>query len=394
MPLLISDISSVLKKVIVPRVQSQITKENILFSQIKKNVGVVVSNNTVYASVRSGKHSGIYTAAENSEPYTGKAQYAQPYTPVKYAFGTLELTDQAIEAANQDNVKAVASILKTEVEALKDDFKLDINRMLHGDGTGKLCLADGTQGGGGSTALTVKSNPNGGDANEYISVGSYIVIGAGAAVQVTALTGATGVTLASARTWTDGDVVKRAGADEPMGLAGIIDDGDNVATIQNILRSANPWANGWTEDTAKRLAEDEMIKVYLKTRRYGGAKFCLMGEAMYRTYGALLTSQKRNTDSKPVLQGGWQGLEFMGGQCPVLLDFDTWSGYVHFVDPDAMTIAEMSDPFAWLEADAHGGILKRSASNRTVWEGTMKYYFNLIATKFRSSGRLSNKSET
>lgn len=392
MALLISEIGAVLKKVIAPRVQEQITKESVLFNQIKKNVGVTVANNTIYSAARTGRHSGIYTAAENVAPYAGKAAYAQPYTSMKYAFGTLELTDQAIEAAKGGDVKAIASILKLEIDALKNDFKLDINRMLHGAGTGKLCLANGA--GSSATALTVDSNPNGGDANEYISVGSYIVIGSGAAVQVTALTGSTGVTLAEARDWSDNDVVKRAGADEPMGLAGIIDDGDNVATIQAILRSSNPWANSHVDDTAEVLSESDMISIFLKTRRLGGAKFCLMGEAMYRKYGSLLLSMKRNTDSKPVLGGGWHGLDFMGGQCPVLLDFDAWSGYVQFVNPDALTIAEMSEPFAWLEADAHGGILSRSSSNRTVWEGTMKYYFNLFALDFKSHGRLSGKTES
>ena len=52
----------------------------------------------------------------------------------------------------------------------------------------------------------------------------------------------------------------------------------------------------------------------------------------------------------------------------------------------------MSTPFSWLEADAHGGILGRSSSNRTIWEGTLKYYFQLVAKKFKTMGRLSNKT--
>jgi hypothetical protein len=75
-----------------------------------------------------------------------------------------------------------------------------------------------------------------------------------------------------------------------------------------------------------------------------------------------------------------------------MLDFDTWDGYVQFVDFDALTIAEMSAPFVWLEADAHGGILKRSSSNRTIWEGTLKYYYNLVGKKFKSMGRLRAKT--
>jgi hypothetical protein len=82
----------------------------------------------------------------------------------------------------------------------------------------------------------------------------------------------------------------------------------------------------------------------------------------------------------------------MGGNVGVILDFDCWDGYVQMVDFDALTIAEMSQPFAWLEADAHGGILKRSSSNRTIWEGTLKYYLNLVALKFKSMARMSGQT--
>jgi 6-phosphofructokinase len=69
-----------------------------------------------------------------------------------------------------------------------------------------------------------------------------------------------------------------------------------------------------------------------------------------------------------------------------------YAGLYNLVDFDKLTLAQMSNPFEWLEADAHGGILKRSSSNRTVWEGTLKYYANLCARSFKSSGRLSGKT--
>jgi len=387
MALTISNISAVLKKIIVPVVQSQLRKESILFDKIKRNVGVTVTNNTIYIPVRSGRHSGIYAVAEGTEPYSGKSKYEQPYTSVKYAFGTLELTDQAIEAAS-DNIKAISAILSTEIQALKDDFRMDLNRQLHGAGTGKLCQTNGT--GSASTTLIVDTAPHGGDATDYLVEGMYIQIGTGSAVQISSVDSATQVTLASATSWDDDTVIIKANAAEAMGLAGIIDDGDNVATIQAITRSSTPWACAYTEDTSATLTEAYMINLYLKTLKFGGAKVVLAGETLFSKYGQLLTSMKKTADLKEVLSGGWKGLEFMNG-IPVICDFDTWSGYMQFVDFEALTIAEMSKPFAWLEADAHGGILKRSASNRTIWEGTLKYYFNLVAKKFKSSGRLSGK---
>lgn len=390
MGLTISNISAILKKIIVPTIQDQLPKENVLFNKIKKNVGVRVANNQIYVAARSGRHSGIYSAAEGSEPFTGKAKYQQPYTNMKYLFGTLELTDQAIEATKGGDVKAIASILATEITALKDDMKADLNRILNGAGTGKLCQTNGT--GANSTALLVDTNPAGLAANFYIADGMYLQLGTGSTVQVSALVGSTGITLASAATWSDDVVITKAYDDEPMGIAGIIDDGDNVATIQNLARASNSWCNAATYDTATTLTEANMIDVYLQTKQYGGAKVITMGKTLFAKYGALLTSMKRTRDLKEILSGGWKGLEFMGGDVGVMLDFDCWDGYVQMIDFDALTLAEMSEPFAWLEADAYGGILKRSSSNRTVWEGTLKYYFNLVGLKFKSSGRMSGQT--
>lgn len=393
MALTISDISAVLKKVIAPTVEPQLRRESVLFDKIKRNVGTTIANDKIYIAARTGRHSGIYTVAEGTEPRSGKAKYQQPYTSLKFAFGTLELTDQAIEAASKGEVKAIASILSTEIEALKDDIRMDLNRQFHGAGTGQLCLANGT--GSSATTLTVDTCPAAGlDATEYLAEGMYITIGTGTAVEIASVDSATQVTLATAKTWANNDVVKKADADEMMGLAGIIDDGDNVATIQNILRSSYPWAKAHTEDTGATLTEAHMINLYLKTLRFGGGKVWLMGETLFSKYGQLMTSLKRSADLKEVLSGGWMGLSFMGGRVGVMLDPDTWDGYAQLVDFNALTLAEMTKPFQWLEADAHGGILKRSASNRTVWEGTLKYYANLVGRRFKSSGRLSGKTAT
>jgi len=207
------------------------------------------------------------------------------------------------------------------------------------------------------------------------------------------LVSTTGATLSAGKTWANNDVITKASDDEPMGLAGIIDDGDNVATIQAMTRASYPIFNAFTYDTDTALTENAMIRTYLKTKRRAtgkGEKVWLMGSDLYADYGSLLVSTKRTKDTREVLKGGWMGLDFMDG-VGVMLDDDCWYGYAQFVDFGALTIAEMSEPMKWLEGDAHGGILIRSASNRTVWEGTLKHYWNLIGLNFKALARMSNQ---
>jgi hypothetical protein len=391
MALQISDISAILKKVIIPEVYDLIKTESILRANIKKNVGVRVANNTIYISARTGRHSGIYHVAEGTAPFTGKAKYQQPYTSMKYGFGTIELSDQSIEAAlNSGDTKAIAAILSTEIMALKDDIKADDNRIMHGAGTGKLALTNGT--GANSTTLLIDGNPAGLDANEYFAEGMYIQIGSTAAntALVSALVGTTGLTLSAGTTWANDDIIRKASYDEPMGLAGIIDDGDNVATIQAMTRASYPIFNAITYDTDTTLTESNMVSTYIKAKRKGKIDVCLMGAHMYALYGSLLTSTKRTRDTKEVLTGGWKGLDFMDG-VGVYLDHDTWYGYVQMVNFAGLTIAEMTEPMKWLEGEAHGGVLIRSASNRTVWEGTLKHYWNLVGLNFQGQARMSSQ---
>jgi len=386
----ISNISAILKKIIIPVIKEQMNKEAVLFNKIKRNSGVTIANNSIYLAARTNRHSGIYTVAEGNEPRTGKATYDQPYASIKYAFGTLELTDQAIEAASNSDKKAIAAILATEVTALKDDFRKDLNRQMWGDGTGQLCLCNGTASTAG-TALIVDS-----PGTRYLTPGMYVVIGSEAATQITAVTASTTATLATATAWADNAIIRKEYAsgssyNEFMGLKGIIDTGTYVTTIQNIVRSSNSWAQSHADDASGSLTEAGMITQYMNCLEYGKPDVWFFGPYGFSRYGNLLTSMKKTASLQEVLAGGWKGLEFM--DIGVMLDYDcpetsSNDAFAFLVDFDALTIAEMTDPLKWLEADAHGGILKRSASNRTIWEGTLKYYANLVANKFKSMARM------
>ena len=383
----LSDISAVLKEVVAPEVYDQLSNVNLLFQKVKADSKIVDTNNNIYLPVRTGRHSGVYSVAEGVNPRTGKAKRQRMSSTIKYTFGTLELTDQTLTAAKRGDKKAVVPILTDEISALTGAMEKSFNRQWFNDGSGQLCLANGA---GSSATAVVVDTPG----TDYIAEGMYVVIGSNSAVEVVSVDSDTQFTIASALSWSDNDVITAADADEMMGLKGIIDDGAHVATFQGLSRATNPFLNSYCEDTAEALSEAKMITAYNKAKKYskkGDLIVCFMGQTLFEKYGSLLTSMKRSADTKEVLSGGWSGLEFMGGQCPVILDYDCPEGFVFFANLSVLIRAEMEKPFQWLEGEK-GGILTRSPSNRTVWEATMKAYINLVTTFPRAAAALRNKT--
>lgn len=390
----LTSIAPVLNKIILPEVQTLFSKTNVFMNQIKKNVGTTIANNQVYIAARNGYHSGFYAVAEGTNPRVGRASYIQPYAALKFAFLTFGFTDQALSLAANSGKQAIAAAFSMELDSGMFTAKKHMNRIFHGAGTGKLALANGA--GIATTALVVDGCPSepatGGRHTKYLAAGQYISFDGGTAVEIASVDSFTGVTLSAVATWSDNAVITLANADEPMGLAGHIDDGTNVATYQNLLRSSYPNMKAQVNDTAGALAEEDMIDVTVAAREYGeGPSVGLMGKTMWSKYGKLLLSMKRTTDVRPVLGGGWKGLEFMDG-IPIILDHDTWEGYVQLPNMKHLTIAEASDMFEWLKGYENGDILRRSPDNRTSWEGTMKWYLQLMGLQVNDSARLSAKT--
>lgn len=385
----IADIDSILKKIFEGNeVQSLVQKMTPLLDEVKPNVGVSIANNQIYISSRYTQHSGNYFVPEGTAPPAGEAKYIQPVSTMKFQFGTVSFTDQSVEATNGDQ-KAIKNLVKDQIKAAMDTSAREANRVMHGAGSGKLCLVNGALV---STAVVVvdgcPSEPSGGSHTKYIFPGGYVDIGSNSQCLVSTVDSDTQFTLSAAITTSDNDVVKRYAAGttaEPMGLAGIIDDGTNVSTFQGYARGNYPILKSYIDATAGALTESAMITGLLQARKWGnkfsikggGDYITFMGLTMYQAYGSLLLSMKRNTTPQPVLSGGFMGLEFMDG-VPVICDDDTWEGYVQGLNKKAVTIAQMSEPMKWLPGYGNGGILVRNGSNRTIWEGTFKWYFNFI----------------
>ena len=85
-----------------------------------------------------GINGGIGAGTETGDlPSSAQNNYAQFVLTLKNLYGTIEISDKAIRAS-QNNSGAFVNMLSAEMEGLLKASKFNFGRMLYGDGSGKL----------------------------------------------------------------------------------------------------------------------------------------------------------------------------------------------------------------------------------------------------------------
>lgn len=385
----LTNISNVLKKVIAPAIQEVLPKETIWYDMLKTNAGVTpMANNTFYVSIRSGRHSGIAGIAEGATLPSGKPAFSQANVSAKWIFGTFDITDQVIESAKNSSGTLV-NYLMEQTKALKVDFARELNRMFWGDGNGYLCKVAAGDATTGTTLTLVAESVVNTDitATKYLSAGMKIYCN-GDTDTIASVDSDTQVTLTTGFTRVAGEHIQKADGDgaaaqETQGADGLI---VSTGTIQGIAVN-NWWKAAQIETTSEALSEAKMVAAYLKAKEYGDPRFVFMNQTLYKKYGTLLTSLKQTANLHEVLSGGWKGLDFMGGNASVMLDYDTPDGKVFFIDPDALTIAQLT-PISFI--DRGEGVLRRV--DYAAWQGVLRWYGNLCIKNMAANAKLTTKT--
>uniref|UniRef100_A0A7V3JAF7 Phage major capsid protein n=1 Tax=candidate division CPR3 bacterium TaxID=2268181 RepID=A0A7V3JAF7_UNCC3 len=399
MAITISDISNILQKIIAPRIEEQLPTETIWYDMLSRNSGVTpMANNTFYITLRTARHSGITAVTEGAKLASGKPSWSQANVPAKYVFGTFDISDQAIESAKGDP-GALANILVEQSAALRTDFARELNRMFFFDGGGVLAKTAASA--SSSTTLTLVNWAglayNAANAaimpTKWLAPGMNIRIGSVSAT-IASVDSDSQVTLTAAKSWNAGDAVTKAdgdgnATDEPMGARGIVDDGSVVATLQGISRSSYPWWKAYVDSASAALAESDIVNAYLKAKEYGNPRFIFMNYLLFKKYGTLLTSYKKTVDTKEVLTGGWYGVDFAAGagKVAVVLDYDCPDQEVYIIDPDSLTLAQLT-PLTWL--DRGDGILRKV--DYATWQGVLRWYGNLAVKCVKANAKMTNKT--
>ena len=405
MPASLATIESYLKEVYQGRIREQLNDEIVALRRITRS-GSGVTNETggkyVTFPIHTRRNSGIGSRYESEAlPTPGQQGHAAARIGLKYAYGGVQLTGQAISLSDTD-AKAFAKALDTEIEGLKNDLKKDMNRQVYGTGNGAIAVVTGA-----NTGAVVPVA----DAR-YFQIGMVVDTQTGTTVDNTGLVvasvdltpGANTVTFTTTPSTATAaaDIIVRKGSGvgtggnrEITGFAAIIDDS---GVLYNIDPSTEPeWkatvnSNG---GTPRALSEAMMIKMVDDIRIKGGStSLILQSLGVRRAYFNLL-SQLRQTVNTQEFTGGFTGLAFTTdrGEIPVVADPDAPIGKQWFINEDNITMYRDED---WHFLDRDGSMWKQvrdSNGDYDAYYARMVEYHELGTDRRNSHGVIEDLME-
>ena len=376
---------SVLKSYYLGVVSEQLDKTvNPLLAEIKKTSSDVWGRD-VRKAVRFGVNGGVGAGTEDGDlPKALSSGYAQFVAPLKNLYGTIEISDKAIRAA-ESNEGAFVNLLNDEMDSLVRTSAFNFSRMLFGDGTGKLATISAVPSSGGDE-YTVDSTIN---LAEGMVVDIYTADTRDTAGAVIAT-----VDRAANKITFEGTVTGAAANDviylqnskglEITGLKAIFEADE----LYGIDREGKSWLTPYTDSSFGAMSEDALQEAIDGVEEYGGGKvnFIVCSRGVRRKLISALSSY-RKMDSVD-LQGGYKALSFNG--IPVVADRFCPKGTMYLLNTNDFGLHQLCD-WQWLEGE-DGKILKQ-IPGKPVYTATLVKYAELMCYRPVGQGMLTGITE-
>jgi hypothetical protein len=405
MPATLATIESYLKEVYQGRIREQLNDEIVALKRITRS-GAGVTNEVggkyVTFPIHTRRNSGIGSRFESEAlPAPGQQGHAAARVGLKYAYGGVQLTGQAISLSDTD-AKAFAKALDNEVEGLKNDLKKDMNRQIYGTGNGAIGVATGANTGAVAPVADARlfqigmvvDTQTGTTIDNTGLVVASVSLAPGA--NTVTFTTTPGTALAAADIIVrKGSGIAAGGTKELTGLAAIVSDS---GTLYNIDPTTEPeWkasvsANG---GTPRALSEALMIRMTDDIRTKGGSTTLILQSLGVRRAYFNLLSQLRQTVNTQEFTGGFSGLAFTTdrGEIPVVADTDAPLNTQWFINEDAVTYYRDEE---WHFLDKDGSMWKQvrdSNGDYDAYYARMVEYHELGTDRRNSHGVIKDITE-
>jgi hypothetical protein len=401
----LATVTPIMKEVYRGRIREQLNNEIVALKRMtRSSAGVTNETGGKYVTfpIHTRRNSGVGSRFESEAlPVPGSQGHAAARVGLKYAYGGVQLTGQAISLTDTDP-KAFAKALDNEVEGLKNDLKKDMNRQIYGTGNGAIATATGAN--TGATAPVADAR--------YFQIGMRVDVQNGTTVTNAGLvvssvnlgvtpntvtfTTTPGTAIANGHIIVrSGSGVSAAGNRELTGLAAIV---AASGQIYNIDPASEP---EWTSEvdanggTGRALSEGLMTRMVDRIRTRGGSTTLILQSLGVRRAYFNLLSQTRQTVNTQDFTGGFSGLAFTtdSGEIPVVADVDAPLGRQWFINEDSFTFYRDKD-WDWLDRD--GSIWKQKTDNNgdyDIWYARLAEYHELGCDRRNTNGLIADITE-
>jgi len=375
---------SALKNIYLETVVNDInTKTNPFLTMVGKNTRKVVGKDAI-APIRYNNEGAVAAGTEAGVlPSNADAKIAEIVTPLKNLFGSFQITDKALKAA-QNSPGAFASLIGGEMQNLVATAQTNLNRMVYGNGNALIAVASSHN--AGTRTFTV--------AQRYIgnfSVGvTFQVWNANNERIGPAILTVDGVN-ASAGTFSYAGTAISVGRNErfyiyPAKFENLEMNGVDSLFLHDKLYNLDkssypaimPFLYNDTSATKKELDEAELLSFldrFEDNAQSQPADILLCGPAVRKTLFENLKDNRSNIDVAE-FAGGFKGFSFNG--IPMYSDVRCKSGSLYALNSDSFAMHQLCD-WTWLEGD--DGSILRPVSGKPVYSATLVKYADLVCEK-------------
>lgn len=326
---------------------------------------------------------------EGSLPKSGGNNYSQFVTTLKNLYGTVEISDKAVRAS-ENNAGAFVNLLNAEMEGLVKSSSYNLGRMLFGDGSGKLASVMGINSGiivinspiNLAEGMIVDFRDESGNIIEGASGRRIIALDRGLNAMVVS-----GVTLTTSLV-PIGSIITVQGSyeNEITGLGAIFDT--ERETLYGISRAENTWLNPYVETEVGEISELKIQKAIDAIEENSGSSvnFIMCSWGVRRALQKMLSTNKCLDTTE--LAGGFKAITYNG--IPVVVDRFCPAGTMYLLNTEDFALHQLCD-WQWLEGD-DGKVLKQ-IPGKPVYSATLVKYADLICSRPSGQGMLSGINE-
>lgn len=396
MPASLATLTNITKEIYEGDIREQLNNDVLTLRRIEKTSRgtTKVGGRYVTFPIHTKRNAGIGARLELEQlPTAGQQGHESARVNLKYLYGAVQLSGQAIKLIDED-YQAFQSSMEIELNGIKRDLARDMNRQVYGNGNGAIATLTAT-----STAVPTITV----DRPDLVDVGMVVDFVEAGAVENAALTvldvnqSTKVVTLSANVSGAAGAYISRAGGSnvggqrEWTGLNAIVSD---TGTIYNINSATVPvWRSvvNINGGVPTAVSEGMFTKMADDIRSNGGTTSVIFTSlGVRRAYANLLTQQRQFVNTKE-FTGGFGGIAFITdkGEIPIVTDVYAPPSTAWFLNEKELTLYREND---WEFMDMDGSKWAR-VPGYDAYSGTLYQYSELGTGRRNTHGKITNITE-